>query len=128
MRSVLLTAGLVAAAVVVPATPAAADHCLAYAHPPRAVGGQTVGEGVLGCDGESNLSIMVCVEAFRDGHWRIHTCENEFAYATSVTATAWACVQDAPLVRTYVLASDGNGEYRTAVSLPSLPGIGSCGP
>ena len=123
-----LLASVLAAGSIATASPAGAAHCVAYAEPPLPSGGQSVGYGSVNCMSASDLTVMVCVEALRGTHWRIASCETESAYGTLVAAYAHACVQDAPLVRTYVLGTDGNGEYVTATSVPSLPGVGSCGP
>lgn len=128
MRSVLLTAAAVVAGVVVPASPASAASCVAWAEPPRAVGGQVFAEGYLSCTDPSTLTVTVCVEALRGKAWRVEACESATAYGNTVGAQVWACVQDTLLVRTFVLGSNAEGVYATATSVPQLPGIGSCGP
>lgn len=132
MRPSLLAAALLAA-VTLPASPASASECVAWAEPPQANGGQVRAEGFFSCGTpRTGMTVTVCVDVLDSATWSWTTflCDSATAPGAVLTAShyVWACAQQGPLVRTSVTGTNADGDVATATSLPALPGVGSCGP
>ena len=126
------------AAVLLAATPlphaAAEDVCMASAEAPYG-DPNVLGTGTLTCTAPfAGMRVTACLQYLPvsgDLIWLTQACSTVHAGpgATSVTATAVRCFDEAAVVRTTAAGTDQLGRETWAISAPVLVrGVGSCGP